>query len=786
MSNKKKDFRQRLISLVVIAFVVALLAPVLIATPASATATLQVVPFTLTTTGSGTAQWTNVDKYTGSYSVSLTTSSAGDSAGVGISAYSGTIDSITSLSMWYKDVTYAGFSGPRISMALVNGSTNYLAVTGCAIQSLAWKQADAINGVANTDWYTPGTVNQIWWYGTWNGTNFATYSQIGGPVSFAALQSALTGSTVQHASAYMGVVDGVNVQAGSAYVDDPEINGTTYYGMVQDAVDAASSGDIINVAAGTYNEQVVINKSLTLQGADDTSIIQPSGPGILTSVYTYPDGFSYYSGVKIAGIITIKNVTSGVTIKNLKVDGVNVTSLPAGAARLAGILYGASAGLIDNVTVNTIKTTGYADRTYGIDLSGGSTAVSVEVKNSRITDWGRNGIMANGINLTANIHDNILTGPGTIGPAQVPNGIVFMADVGGTISRNTISGCHYNVPLSWEGFGIMQFDVCAPGVVIENNTVSDCDQGVGPTNNVIIRNNTLINNHGGVRLETLICDNNQIVGNNILNNSEGGIILDGSTCPNPYGQDPPGTHNVAHFNNIVGNAMGVVNYDPGQTFDAINNWWGNAGGPGVGGANGVNGTVDYTPWLGELYAPTKTTGTATGTGVASFTSDSGALEDLAAVDVVTLPPPPAGVSLPHGLFSFRITGVGSGATVTVTVTLPSAVPVGTLWYKYDASVGWISLPIGSDNGDNVITITITDGGTGDFDPTSGAILDPGGPGLPPPAPAAMVGGIAEYLVGGSDSSSPPYAVIIGGAMAALAVLALGGWFAKRRWLRRCS
>jgi len=48
-----------------------------------------------------------------------------------------------------------------------------------------------------------------------------------------------------------------------------------------------------------------------------------------------------------------------------------------------------------------------------------------------------------------------------------------------------------------------------------------------------------------------------------------------------------------------------------------------------------------------------------------------------------------------------------------------------------------------------------------------------------------VGGIAEYLVGSSKSSSPPYAVIIGGAMAALAALALGGWFARRRWLGWC-
>jgi uncharacterized repeat protein (TIGR01451 family) len=54
------------------------------------------------------------------------------------------------------------------------------------------------------------------------------------------------------------------------------------------------------------------------------------------------------------------------------------------------------------------------------------------------------------------------------------------------------------------------------------------------------------------------------------------------------------------------------------------------------------------------------------------------------------------------------------------------------------------------------------------------------------ASARTVGGIVEFPVGGSDSSSTPYAVIIGGAMAALAALALGVCFARRRWLRRCS
>src|SRR6185312_11512567 len=41
----------------------------------------------------------------------------------------------------------------------------------------------------------------------------------------------------------------------------------TPYCTIQAAVNAASPGDIINVAAGTYSELVTVNKALTLTGA---------------------------------------------------------------------------------------------------------------------------------------------------------------------------------------------------------------------------------------------------------------------------------------------------------------------------------------------------------------------------------------------------------------------------------------------------------------------------------------------------------------------------------------
>ena len=89
------------------------------------------------------------------------------------------------------------------------------------------------------------------------------------------------------------------VAAGTTwYVSNSGSNGTgdgsqgNPWQTIQYAIDNASvlSGDTINVAAGTYfNEQLVINKSLTIEGAGDSTVIQPSGPSILTGItLTHP------------------------------------------------------------------------------------------------------------------------------------------------------------------------------------------------------------------------------------------------------------------------------------------------------------------------------------------------------------------------------------------------------------------------------------------------------------------------------------------------------------------
>jgi YVTN family beta-propeller protein len=98
--------------------------------------------------------------------------------------------------------------------------------------------------------------------------------------------------------------------------------------------------------------------------------------------------------------------------------------------------------------------------------------------------------------------------------------------------------------------------------------------------------------------------------------------------------------------------------------------------------------------------------------------------------------PPSGVTFPHGLFNFSVTGCTPGATLSFIVTYPSPLDPATQYWKYgptpdDSSPHWYVLPAIISG--NTATFTIVDGGLGDDDLTAnGTVVDQGGPGVPAP------------------------------------------------------
>ncbi|MGB7533021.1 MAG: choice-of-anchor U domain-containing protein [Halobacteriota archaeon] len=120
-----------------------------------------------------------------------------------------------------------------------------------------------------------------------------------------------------------------------------------------------------------------------------------------------------------------------------------------------------------------------------------------------------------------------------------------------------------------------------------------------------------------------------------------------------------------------------------------------------------------------------------------FDSDPSNITDVASVEMP--PNPPSGYNFPYGVFAINIT-VPVGGTAIITLTLPDNLPANSVYWKYgpngslpprNPNPHWYQVPLDSNDGDNMITITLQDGGIGDADGAAdGVIVDSGGPANP--------------------------------------------------------
>ncbi|MFQ5710866.1 MAG: nitrous oxide reductase family maturation protein NosD [Candidatus Geothermarchaeales archaeon] len=398
----------------------------------------------------------------------------------------------------------------------------------------------------------------------------------------------------------------VKAQPTEVWVDDDYTMATPGWGVdhfatIQEGVDAVADGGIVHVAEGTYNEQVVIGKSLTLQGEGDTTIIQPSAPNKLTKIKSTP----WFGGTKDQVSILWAHAPGGsVTVKDLKVDGQYITSAPSGSiGRIAGISYIETSGLVDSVTVVDMDTTGYTPRSVGIWASAVTYTSSVEVTDCTVDDYNRGGIYPYGDDLTMDLNHNTIIGPGTLS-AQVPNGILFLDGSTGSATFNNVYNLYYGVGTTYRSTGIGTY-LAGTGVIFAFNNVHHVQNAFAlsvDTSGATVEYNTVYDSHTGVRIESGAADN---------------VIRYNDIRDNTYAircGDDMGTGNEAHYNNFVGNIgfdsgfpayVGAVsNIHTTYTLDAEYNWWGDASGPsGVGPGTGdsVSDKVDFDPWVGLTW-----------------------------------------------------------------------------------------------------------------------------------------------------------------------------------------
>ena len=324
-----------------------------------------------------------------------------------------------------------------------------------------------------------------------------------------------------------GVLAGVtaNGAAGATLVvgQKPSCEGVQF-SKIQDAVNAASPGDTVQVCPGVYAEQVTVSKPLQLIG-NNGAILQPSGAAANTT--------GLASGQSIASILLIEN-TTGVTVRNLTVDG-SEADINACSPDLIGVFFRNASGQLSRIAVRNVKLSSNFNSCQSgsailVQSSGGQTSV-VDIDYNSIHDYQKNGITANETGTQVTMEGNVVTGLGpTMGAAQ--NGIQIGFGATGTIRHNTVANHIWSPCVSLDSCDATANNILvfqSDSVQINNNVAGVAQTGVAIVgNNAKVFDNQIYDSQIFDAVE-LIGNGNTAERNTISHSDQAAVFVEGNS-----------------------------------------------------------------------------------------------------------------------------------------------------------------------------------------------------------------------------------------------------------------
>lgn len=377
------------------------------------------------------------------------------------------------------------------------------------------------------------------------------------------------------------ITQGYTNENSTIYVDDSNTSGNEYgtqtypFNTIQEGISAVASGGTVNVAAGTYTEDLTIpvtKVSLNLVGA-----------GLLTTTIKGVQNLPAASFPLAAPNIEI--LADGVKIHEFTIEGPN----PANGFYSSGVVIGGA-----NVEIY--------NNAFKVANASNTDDISQAIQTYRDGNNGAGDLSG------LNIHDNSFTslGEGTHGyegifinhtstdpnPAQsvIINNNQFSGNVlrGITTERSKTTITNNSIITSsllantFQGINIIDYGNREQrDVSIIGNTVKGLITGTGFSTGIRV----------GAGSNAQVLTNVNITNNTVQNNDKGMVIRSSADQV------------TINSNEISGNIlMALENATGTSTFvNATNNWWGSANGPThvsnpIGTGQGITDNVTYSPW----------------------------------------------------------------------------------------------------------------------------------------------------------------------------------------------
>jgi len=424
-------------------------------------------------------------------------------------------------------------------------------------------------------------------------------------------------------------------------------DGSGSYEKIQDAINASEDWDTIRVWEGTYQENVLVNKSVSLvgNGSEVTTISGGNSGDVvrITADWVNMNGFTITeSGWNLCGI----NVESDQNILFDNYLSHNYNGIKLSSSRENTILNntfqlsGKNNILSDSSANNTIVNNSCYGAEAAIHLIDSESNV---IMNNTCTNFQHHGISLENSDNNA-INANNCTKGGSYG-------IRLDYSQFNNISGNQITENNYGCFLWYSDWNTVLGNTCSNdhtniivwysnNITVEDNSCSDGLFGIAllDSDSCSVSRNTCVKNDGGIRVYS---SDGTLVSNNICRSSDKfglRIHATGNLVANNTCSDNPGNgmeveyafNNTLMYNSIKRNGVGIlVNYgsqnntlynndivnntDYGvdasdnleHSIDAKYNWWGHKSGPyhplnnSAGRGDNVTDSVIFNPWIGR-------------------------------------------------------------------------------------------------------------------------------------------------------------------------------------------